>query len=453
MPTFSPREHEEDVIARAATERLSRRAFLGRAGALGLSASAAVSLLAACGSSTTQSVSGTDTLTMVAGDNQLWPVMQSYNKDYPHLKINTIVSAWGPGGQDMKEKELVLMSGGNYPDLAQMVWMKEFARDGLLLDLTDVAKSWDVYPSLNSAQLARMTYNGRIYSLTMGNNTVFQYYNKDILARVGMTGPLTTLDQVQELAHKILAARLTTAKGNPIYATAFDGGNWYTDYWLWAGGGTQMNADYTRTLIDTPESVAAYTFMQSFVKTGAAPKPDGTSLQLWLNGQIALYISGEWDSLATAQAKLNYGTAVMPKGPTGLNTTSIGGVEYAIFKKSSHQQEALSLLKAGASTAYQTNTNPHSIDYFSNLADYGNPEKQAAWNSQGPGVAQSRLATRDQLQSSHYNFLEAPFVFPDASTIYNDALQQILVQLADPASVMKAAATQINQGISGALSS
>ncbi|HLW03210.1 MAG TPA: extracellular solute-binding protein [Ktedonobacterales bacterium] len=449
MSTFSPQEPSDDIIARAATGRLSRRTFLVRAGALALSAGAAASLLAACGGSTT----GTDTVTVVAGDNQFWPTVQTYNTANPHLKVTTIVSAWGNGGQDMKEKELVLMSGGTFPNLAQMVWLKEFAREGLLLDLTDTAKSWDVYPHLNSAQIARMSYNGRIYGLTLGNNTVFQYYNKDILARVGMTGPLTTLDQVQELASKILAARLTTAHGNPIYTTAFDGGNWATDYWLWAGGGSQMNDDYTQTLIDSPASIAAYATMQNLVKSGAAPKPDGTSLQLWLNGQIAMYISGEWDALATAQAKLNYGTAVMPKGPTGLNTTSIGGVEYAILKKSSNQDAALSLLKAAASSTYQTDTNPHVIDYFSDLSDYANPAKQAAWNSQGPGVAQSRLVTADQLQSSRYNFLEAPYVFPDAATIYNDALQQVLVQLADPATVMKSAASQINQGISGAVNS
>lgn len=453
MPTFPPRGSEQDLIARLTTGRLSRRAFIERAGALGLSVGAAGALLAACGNGTTQSTSGTDTITIVDGDNKFFPTVQTYNQDYPKLKIDTIVTAWGNGGQDMKEKELVLMSGGNSPDIAQMVWLKEFARSGLLLDLTDEVKNWEVYPKLNPAQLARMTYNGRVYGLTMGNNTVFQFYNKDILARVGMTGPLTTIEQVQELAQKIQAAHLTTAKGNTIYTTAFDGGNWATDYWLWAGGGTQMNADYTQTLIDTPASIAAYTVMQSFVKTGAAPKPDGTSLQLWLNGQIAVYFSGEWDALASAQAKLNYATSVMPKGPTGLSTTSIGGVEYAVFKKSPYQQEALSLLKALASNGFQDTTNSDTIDYFSDLSAYGNPTKQAAWNAQGPGVAQSRLVTRDQLATSAYNFLEAPYVFPDASTIYNDALQQILVQLADPATVMKAAATQINQGISGALNS
>lgn len=432
---------------------MNRRSFLAKS-ALTLGATASVgALLAACGNSTPQSGAGTDTITVVADDANRWSIVQTYNKDFPHLKVNTVLSAWGNGGKTMKEKELVMMSGGTYPDLAQMVWMKEFARDGLLVDLTDEVKKWDVYPHLTPGQLARMTYQGRIYGLTLGNDTIYQSYNKDILARVGMTGPITTLDQLQELADKITVAHLTTADGHPIYATTFDGGNWATDYWLWAGGGTQMNTDYTQTSIDSPASIAAYTRMQNLVKSGVAPKPDGTALQLWLNGQVAVYFDGRWNAPATAQAKLNYGTAVMPAGPTGLNTTSVGGVEYVIFKKSPHQEEALSLLKAAASDAYQKNTDPHAMDYFCNLSAYDDPGKQAAWNSQGPGVLQAHLVTREQLKTTNYNFLEAPFVFPDASTIYNDALQQLLVKLVDPTSLMKSTATQINQGISSALSS
>lgn len=450
MKSSTDKDHQATDIL---TGHLSRRALFQRAGALGLGASATMAFLAACGS-TAQTAAGTETLTFVNSDNSLPNAIGAYNKTYPHLKFNVVTSGWGPGGQDMKEKELVMMSGGNYPDLAMMVWMKEFARNDLLLDLTDIAKTWDVYPHLAQGQLGRMTYNGRLYGLTLGNNCIIQFYNKDILQRVGMTGPLTTLDQVMELAHKIKAANLTTSDGKPIYAVTFDGGNWATDYWLWAGGGSQMNNDYTKTLIDSPESIAAYTFMQSFVKMGAAPKPDGTAQQLWLNGQVAFYPSGFWDAPASAQTKMNWDVAVMPKGPTGLNTVSIGGIEYAVFKKSPYQQEALSVIKAMASAPWQLNTNPKTAADFTDLSAYDNPGKQAAWKQQGTGVLNSYLTTRDQVkQSSRYNFLEAPFVYPDASSTYNTALQEILVNLADPASTMKDAATQINQGISDALNS
>ncbi|GCE25180.1 ABC transporter substrate-binding protein [Dictyobacter alpinus] len=431
------------------TKRLSRRAFIERSVALSLSSGAVASALAACGettSSSTPSVDANATLKIVGDNNNNWSNAQKYNKEYPNLKINLIASSWGNGGKDMKEKELVMMSGGDFPDIAQMVWLKEFARSGLLVDLTNEAKKWDVYKSLSKGQLERMSYNGRIYGLTIGNNTIFQYYNKDILARAGVTGPIQSLDDLYALSKKL--ASLKTKDGKTIYTTSFDGGNWATDYWLWAGGGQQMNEDYSKTLIDSPESVKAYTFMQNLVKSGSAPKPDGSATQLWLNGQIAVYFSGGWDAQASSEAKLNYGSSVTPKGPGGLNTTSIGGVEYAIFKNSKHRTEALSLLKTMASDSFQKSKD--AISAIINLSAYEDPTKQATWKGQGAGVLESALVTREQLNSSRYNFLEAPFVFADASTIYNDALQQILVKLSDPAKVMKDAATQINQGISDA---
>ena len=46
-----------------------------------------------------------------------------------------------------------------------------------------------------------------------------------------------------------------------------------------------------------------------------------------------------------------------------------------------------------------------------------------------------------------YNFLEAPYSFPDGASIYGTALEEILTGLKDPAEVMNAAAEEINAGI------
>jgi len=99
------------------SQRVSRRTFLGGAAALGVGTGAASALLAACGGNAAPTtITGTETLTFVNSDNSLPNAIGAYNKTYPHLKFNVVTSGWGPGGQDMKEKELVMMSGGDYPD-------------------------------------------------------------------------------------------------------------------------------------------------------------------------------------------------------------------------------------------------------------------------------------------------------------------------------------------------
>ena len=61
---------------------------------------------------------------------------------------------------------------------------------------------------------------------------------------------------MEAIAKTIKAANLKTAKGQPIFATSFEGGNWFTDYWVWAQGGDSTTPDFKTTLIDSPKSTS-----------------------------------------------------------------------------------------------------------------------------------------------------------------------------------------------------
>ena len=83
---------------------------------------------------------------------------------------------------------------------------------------------------------------------------------------------------------------------------------------------------------------------------------------------------------------------------------------------------------------------------------YADPQFIANWKKTGIDACHGRAAGAS-LAHTKYNFLENPFIFPDGSTIYNNALGQILTELANVPTTMKAAARQINQGIASASSS
>lgn len=367
--------------------------------------------------------------------------MKLYKEKYPNAEFELITSPWGDSGSEMREKELVLCNSGDTPDIGKMVWSKEFAREGLLMDITDEIKQMDIYPNLSEGQLERMTYDGKHYGMTVNNNCIYMFYNKDILKQAGWENPPTTIDEVSKLAEDIKTKDLKTGDGNPVYLTNFEGGNWATDYWLWANGGTQMNEDYSKTLIDSPESIKAYTYMQDLVKNGSAPVIDGTGSQLWLNGQQALLFSGEWEIDGTKDAGINYGVAKTPTGPTGDNKVSIGGVEWAIFEGSELKQEALDFIEVLVSKefAYEFGRG------VTNLSFYDDPERQKAWEEEG--VLDAKLVQKEQLENTTYNFLEAPFKYSEASKIYSDALEKILVKMDPVEDVMKQAAEAINTGL------
>ncbi|QTH42406.1 sugar ABC transporter substrate-binding protein [Cohnella sp. LGH] len=401
-------------------------------------------------SSPSDSTNDKFTLKVVASDlkgDGLDVATEMFKQKYPNAEVQVVTGGWGSGGQDLRNKQLILLSGGESADVGKMIWGKEFFRSGVIDDITEAVKSWEVYDRLSDGQKDRMMLDGKVYGVTFSSNTVYMFYNKDILAQAGFNEAPKTLDDLAAIAKKIKEANLQTADGKPIYATSFEGGNWATDYWLWANGGKQMTDDYSKTLIDSPESIQAYQFMQDFVNNGWAPKIDGSYDQLWLNGQVAVWFCGDWDIPATINANINAGYAPMPQGSSGLNTTSVGGVEWAVFKQSKRKKEALDFIEILVSKEFQLKTQGLTTD----LALYDDPELQATWKADG--TFEGRMAEKVQLQNTKYNFLEAPFLFPDASKIYNAALEKILIGGADVTATMKEAAEQINKGIAEASNS
>ena len=377
-------------------------------------------------------------------DDGIDDAIEIYHEMYPNATVEKIESTWGDGGQDMREKELLLINSGDTPDVMKMVWSKEFAREGLIADITEEVEALPIYENLTEGQLERMTYDGKIYGLTFGSNSIYMFYNKDILEQAGWDAPPTTIDEVTQLGQDILDKGLKTEDGNNIYLTEFEGGNWDTDYWLWALGGQQMNEDYTECLIDSPESIAAYQYMQDLVKQGSVPKIDGNGTQLWLNGQVALYFGGDWDVPACNDAGLNYGVATCPVGPTGENPVSIGGVEWAVAEDSELKEEAVDFISIFVDKEFIVKSGRSVTD----LSLYDDPDIQKSFEESG--LTEAKAIQRQQLENTKYNFLEAPFVYPEGKTDYANALQRILVNLEDVETVMTETAETINQGIADA---
>lgn len=380
-------------------------------------------------------------IVMNGSDDLYEAATQIWKTKYPNANVEKIDTAWGSGGSDCRNKELVMLSGGEQLDLVKVVWGKEFFDEGIITDITDRVEEFDYWPYLTDAQKARMSMDGKYYGATLFNNTVFLFYNKDLLEKLGVSEPPATIAELEEIGEKLTAADMKTDDGKQIYLTNFEGGNWNTDYWLWAFGGKQMNDDYTETLINSPESIAAYERMQSYVEKGWAPKIDGSGDQAWLNGQLVFYVTGDWVLNSTNEAGINAGYTIMPTGDTGVRTTSLGGCEFCVCTGSEYQDEAFDWLRALTSDEFQQIVTRS----ITNISFYDDPDMQAAWKE--AGLYEGKMAQKEQLPYTTYNFLEAPYSYPDASSIYNTALEKILTGMQDVTEVMNATAEQINTGL------
>ena len=381
------------------------------------------------------------------GSNEVFQVASDiYKKMYPNATLINIESPWGNGGQDARNKQLIALSSGDGLDIGKVVWEKEFYLEGITADLTDFMKSTEIYSKYTKGQLQRITLGDKITAITTNNNCDFLWYNKDLCKKLGVEVP-TTIDELEAVGNKLSAANLKTDSGLPVYLTNFENGNWNTDYWLWVFGGAQTDENFKTCLINSDASIAAYKHMQSYITKGWAPKVDGTGDQARLNGQLMFYVQGDWIATSTIQAGLNYGCTVLPKGTDGTNCASIGGADWVMFNQTKYPQQCLDYLKVLLSDEIQMN--------YSSVTDvsyYKNTDKIATWDK--TGITLAKQTTGLQLASgTKYNFLEAPYAYPDAYTIYNEALQKILTAMEDPTDVMTSAQAEIQKGLDAFYSS
>ena len=182
--------------------------------------------------------------------------------------------------------------------------MALFASRGLLLDLTpyieqsEIIKTEDIFPG----PLSSVTYEGGIYGIPRGANTIALYYNADMFKAAGLDpdNPPKTWDELYE------AAKALTDPSKNVYGLAFSAvgteeGTFQFLPWLQMTGGDYDN-------VNTEGGAEALNLWKKILDEKLA-SPD-------------TLIRGQFDSTAT----FNSGNAAMAiSGPVGAAADEPGG--------------------------------------------------------------------------------------------------------------------------------
>lgn len=357
-----------------------------------------------------------------------------FKERYPNATIEYVVSPW----DETRDKQLILVSMGDFPDIAKTGgWAQELYKEGIFENLTDKVKTWDIYDQLADGQKERMMYGDEICALNYNTNTILLLYNKDILKQLGVEIP-KTFEDLEKIGQLLKEKGIKNESGNEVFATNVTTHPWEIGAWIWSNDGVFMDDKLTKTLIDTDESIAAHSYAQKFVKNGWAPLPDGTMDQMWLNGQLATYLTGEWTLPATFDAGVNVGVTTVPTGKNGKSITSTGGCDWAIFKDAANKDKAYEFLEIMYSDDFQVQADRG----VTNLKIYDNAEKQKNWKESG--ILEAKMAQQKQLKTTKYQYMDGPYKYQDGRKIYIEALEKILIKLEDPKTVLEDAAKKIN---------
>jgi len=310
-------------------------------------------LAAGCGGSTSSSsptpaASGTDKTPVTLTVWHPWTnpekkvfetAIQGFTQKYPWIKLKVVGF---PDSSTFDQQLIKAINAGNGPDVAISFapdYVGQYAADGLLLDLQPYLTQ-DNIPADEFAAAARTytSFKGKQVVLPVLADSYGLYYNKDLMAKAGITAPPKTMSELMADAKKLTVRNpdgsIKIAGFVPLeaweeldptdLARAWDGK--YFD----AQGQPQLSRDpaWANALTWQKQLVDWYGYdnILKFFSTYTASEFDANNA--FQNGKVAMVFDGEWRTAFVKRytPKLNYGTAPFPAADTMPQVYGVGRV-------------------------------------------------------------------------------------------------------------------------------
>jgi multiple sugar transport system substrate-binding protein len=290
-----------------------------------------------------------------------------FHTQYPWITLH-IVSF--PDSTTFDQQVIKAVEAGGGPDVAISFgpdYAGQYAHDGLLIDLNPYLKRDNLSTgTFAPASLTYCQFEGKRVVLPVLTDAYGLYYNKDMFAKAGISGPPTTMSELMADAKKLTVRNpdgsIKIAGFVPLITQELD-----TTDLARAWGGQYFNAQGQPQLATDPAWAAALTWQKQLVdwygyanilKFASTYTPqEWNASNSFETGKVAMVFDGEWRTamIKDDNSKVNYGTAPFPAAdtqPTQYGSGRVGGTVTGIPKTSKNPDDAWLLVKYMA-----TNTN------------------------------------------------------------------------------------------------
>ncbi len=324
--------------------------------------------LAACGSSGHSGGSGSagsggggsTTLKLVAADYGTGPgntsakywkgIATAFHKSNPTISVKVTVVPWTNFDSEIQ----TMVQNHNYPDITEGDYFSDYAQQGLLYPASQVLSNpGELLPVFKK----QGTYNGVQYGMPFTTSSRTLFYNKKLFAKAGISSAPTTWNDIKADAAKI-KAQGAIGFGLPLGPEEAQAESLL---WFLGDGGNYQNAAGKWT-INSPQNLAAFTFMKGLVSAGDTEPHPGTQdrTPLWeqfaqgkigmINGSPALI-----PIIKSAGVLTRKDWASVPiAGKTGALTDTLGVCDnVAAFKPGGHAAQIKKFLDFAYQNKYQ----------------------------------------------------------------------------------------------------
>lgn len=308
------------------------------------------------------------------------------------VKLNLLLV----GYPELHFKISTAVASGNAPDfsLIDSVWVTQFARAGFLRPLDEIDPEWveseykrDFFPIFVEGNRC----DGHLYAIHAQTDMALVWYRKDWLQAEEMRPP-STWDELIEVAQHFQRADVRKRYGLGPYPLVFPAGlkaGETTTYqllsFLWSGGGDVFSDG--KVVLDSSAAKRAVKFLRDLVTHYHVAPAEVTTYEwnkapkLFAKGEVAMSIGGSYESALIKEVagwdddhfRAKVGFVPIPAGPGGQQTTTAGGMSYAIYQQAEEPELALEILKIATGpklmkeSCLTTGHNPSRISVYESL--------------------------------------------------------------------------------------
>lgn len=258
----------------------------------------------------------------------LRPILADFEKENPDIKVDFMHIP-----QNYFQKIHLLFASNTAPDVIFInnQYLPIYANAGLLEELS---QSDEFYPKT----LKALSWKGKLYAIPRDVSNLVVFYNKNIFDEKHVAYPKNnwTLNEYLETAKKLTSSNIfgTSFDENPLF---------YLPYIMSNGGGILPDEINTK---ETQDSINFYADLRK--KYHVAPlkseSASATMGQMFLQGKLAMYVSGRWMVPKLREdADFDWDIVKFPSGNSG-SIVPLDASGWAVSKSSKHKAEAKKLI-------------------------------------------------------------------------------------------------------------
>jgi multiple sugar transport system substrate-binding protein len=244
-------------------------------------------------------------------------LVKKFNDTHKNIRIDMTIMPWDV----FYEKLLPSWAARKGPDLIgyDSAHIPEYADKGVLARLDDVYKQGLPKNKLVASAVNAGKWQGHYYGVPMNFTTLLLYWNKSMFKKAGIKGPPKNWAEWQRDAVKLTIDRNKDGKPEQYgYAIADHATIPMWPILIWENGGDIVSPSGKKPLLSSPATIKAVDqWAKLVINKHISPigLAGADADNLFLSKKAAMEVVGPWMTTGFKGAGIDFGLAMVPKGP------------------------------------------------------------------------------------------------------------------------------------------